>query len=98
MLEKFRIWLRYIWLISSRKAVKWYEKATLTEHFFMIIMAIIIGIIGGLGAVFVRWLIEELSLIFFFWRRLYLRENFKYTLVIDIVYTNYRWVISRFNF
>lgn len=65
MFKKFRIWLRYIWLISSRKAVKWYEKATLTEHFFMIIMAIIIGIIGGLGAVFVRWLIEELSLIFF---------------------------------
>jgi CIC family chloride channel protein len=28
-------------------------------------MAIIIGIIGGLGAVFVRWLIEQLSLIFF---------------------------------
>lgn len=65
MFKKFRIWLRFIWLISSRKASRWYEKATLTEHFFMIIMAIIIGIIGGLGAVIVRWLIEQLSLIFF---------------------------------
>lgn len=37
----------------------------MTEHFFTIMMAIIIGVIGGFGAVIIRFLVESISEFFF---------------------------------
>ena len=37
----------------------------MTEHFFTIMMAIIIGVIGGFGAVIIRFLVEAISEFFF---------------------------------
>ncbi|MBI9071188.1 MAG: chloride channel protein [Melioribacteraceae bacterium] len=49
----------------SKKTVDLVEKAKLTEHTFMIIVAIIIGVLGGFAAIGIRFLIEEISLISF---------------------------------
>jgi chloride channel protein, CIC family len=39
------------------------ERAKMSEHFFMIICAVLIGLIAGYGAVGIRWLIEHISLL-----------------------------------
>jgi chloride channel protein, CIC family len=49
----------------STKTTQWFERARMTEHTFMIILAIIIGVLGGFGGIGIRWLIKEISLIFF---------------------------------
>ncbi len=41
------------------------DRAKMTEHTFMIIIAIIIGILGGFAGVGIRALIKEISLLFF---------------------------------
>ncbi|MEN8193129.1 MAG: chloride channel protein [Bacteroidota bacterium] len=45
----------------SNKSRDVLEKARLTEHIFMILVALIIGVIAGYAAVGIRFLIEELS-------------------------------------
>ena len=45
----------------SKKTSEILDKARLTEHTFMIIVAIIIGVIAGYAAVGIRFLIEEFS-------------------------------------
>jgi CIC family chloride channel protein len=47
--------------IASRKTVEIIDRAKMTEHLFMIILAIIIGILGGFGAIGIRALIKEIS-------------------------------------
>lgn len=45
----------------SKKTVALIERAKLTEHTFMIIIAIIIGILAGFAAIGIRMMIEEIS-------------------------------------
>lgn len=45
----------------SRKTVALIDRAKLTEHTFMIIIAIIIGILAGFAAIGIRLMIEEIS-------------------------------------
>ncbi len=45
----------------SQKVNELFEKAKLTEHTFMIIVAIIIGILAGFAAIGIRFMIEEIS-------------------------------------
>ncbi len=49
----------------SHKTSSLIEKAKLTEHTFMIIVAIIIGILAGFAAIGIRFLIEEISVLSF---------------------------------
>src|SRR5208337_1244103 len=49
----------------SRYAIRLVEKAKMTEHTFMISVALIIGIMGGFGAIAVRKMINGISSIFF---------------------------------
>ncbi len=49
----------------SQKTSSLIEKAKLTEHTFMIIVAIIIGILAGFAAIGIRFLIEEISVLSF---------------------------------
>ena len=35
------------------------DKAKLTEHTFVLIIAVIIGLVGGYGAVFIQYLIQK---------------------------------------
>ena len=49
----------------SHKAAAIFERARMTEHTFMIILAIIIGILGGFGGIGIRWLIKFISEISF---------------------------------
>ncbi len=45
----------------SRWTAARFEKAKMTEHTFMIIVAIIIGILAGFSAIGIRWLIRTIS-------------------------------------
>lgn len=45
----------------SQKVNDLFERAKLTEHTFMIIVAIIIGILAGFAAIGIRFMIEEIS-------------------------------------
>ena len=49
----------------SHKTAAIFERARMTEHTFMIILAIIIGILGGFGGIGIRWLIKFISEISF---------------------------------
>ncbi|MCF8243098.1 MAG: chloride channel protein [Melioribacteraceae bacterium] len=49
----------------SQKTVNLIERAKLTEHTFMIIVALVIGTLAGFAAIGIRWLIEEISLLSF---------------------------------
>ena len=40
------------------------NKAKMTEHSFILIMAVLIGLLGGLGAVLIQWMIKEFQQIF----------------------------------
>ena len=53
--------MKNIFSTLSRKASSLLDKAKLTEHTFMIIIAIIIGIMGGFAAIGIRALIEGIS-------------------------------------
>jgi len=47
----------------SYKTADLFERAKMTEHTFMIIVAIIIGVLAGFGAIAIRVLIKEISLL-----------------------------------
>lgn len=49
----------------SQRTSDFFDRARLTEHTFMIIIAIIIGVIAGYSAVGIRFLIEEFSMLSF---------------------------------
>lgn len=46
---------------ASRRSIELMQKVQMTEHLFMIIAAVIIGILAGFGAVGIRLLIKEVS-------------------------------------
>ena len=56
---------RRLYRSASGKATRFFERIAMTEHLFMIVLALIIGTLGGLGAVGVRALIREISAAFF---------------------------------
>lgn len=58
-LESFS--LKTIFSRLSNKTEKLLDRAKLTEHTFMIIVAIIIGILAGFAAIAIRFLIHEIS-------------------------------------
>ncbi len=68
----------------SHKANQLIDKAKLTEHTFMIIVAIIIGILGGFAAIGIRALIEAISNLSFEGSGSYL-EN--------VISTSWYWII-----
>jgi CIC family chloride channel protein len=49
----------------SLRTVAYFERLKLTEHTFMIIVAIIIGLLAGFAAIGIRFLIKEISLLSF---------------------------------
>ncbi len=49
----------------SRRTARLLEKAKMTEHTFMIIIAIIIGVLAGFAAIGIRWLIQTITNISF---------------------------------
>ena len=53
--------LKNWYLICSRTAVRLVDRAKMTEHTFMIIVAIIIGVFAGFGAITIRSLIKLIS-------------------------------------
>lgn len=53
------------YLKVSYKTAEMFERAKMTEHTFMIIVAIIIGVLAGFGAIGIRLLIKEISLLSF---------------------------------
>jgi len=61
MHDKIRRFYRY----SSNRSVTLIEKAKMTEHTFMIVVAIIIGVFAGFGAIGSRMLTKTLSELFF---------------------------------
>ncbi len=54
-----------IYSLLSKRTNLVIERAKLTEHTFMIIVAIIIGILSGFAAIGIRFLIEEISILSF---------------------------------
>ncbi len=56
---------RRIYKRASGKTTRFFQRIAMTEHLFMIVLALIIGTLGGLGAVGVRALIREISAVFF---------------------------------
>jgi len=50
---------------ASNQTSRFFERVKMTEHIFMIFVAIIIGVLGGLGAVGIRALIREISGLFY---------------------------------
>ncbi len=63
--EKAIIWFRVYYRRLSQTAVKMHERVKLTEHFFLLILAAIIGVLSGLGAVIIKFIIEEISVVLF---------------------------------
>jgi CIC family chloride channel protein len=49
----------------SLRTISLFERAKMTEHTFMITVAIIIGILAGFSAIGIRWLIRTISLLSF---------------------------------
>lgn len=54
-------YLRNIINSLTRNWIRLISRAKMTEHTFMIVVALIIGILGGLGAIAIRFSIKELS-------------------------------------
>ena len=50
--------------LASRQMVGWLDRAKLTEHTFVIIVAVIIGLLGGYGAVVIQFAIKEFQELF----------------------------------
>lgn len=57
--------IKKIYLDLSKATQKLLDKAKLTENTFMIIVAIVIGILGGFAAIIIRFMITEISNICF---------------------------------
>lgn len=60
-MNKISRWIRVQSLRASRKAESLIERAKMTEHFFMIAMAVLIGLLAGFGAVGIRMLIHYIN-------------------------------------
>ncbi|MDX9789504.1 MAG: chloride channel protein [Candidatus Kapaibacterium sp.] len=61
MLNKLRIWIRYIYLRLSRGSEIVLERIQMTEFIYMILMSVVIGVVAGFGSVGVKYLIEFIS-------------------------------------
>ncbi|MBD3409359.1 MAG: hypothetical protein GF419_04065, partial [Ignavibacteriales bacterium] len=48
-----------------RQAGDFFERAKMTEHTSMIVVAILIGLLAGFAAIGIRWLIKEVSMVSF---------------------------------
>ncbi len=57
--------LKNTYIKISYKTAQMFERAKKTQHTFMIIVAIIIGVLAGFGAIGIRLLIKEISLLSF---------------------------------
>lgn len=57
--------LKKLYNTLSDRIYLFVEKAKLTEHTFLIIVAIIIGVLAGFAAIAIRFMIEEISLLSF---------------------------------
>lgn len=57
--------LKNTYSFLSGKTINLIERAKLTEHTFMIIIAIIIGVLAGFAAIGIRFLIDEISALSF---------------------------------
>ncbi len=57
--------LTRLYIKSSNYAISQVERLKMTEHFFMILIAIIIGVLSGFGAIGVRALIQYISYLSF---------------------------------
>ncbi len=49
----------------GQKWENWLSKARATEHVFIVLLAILIGVLAGLGAIGIRWSIQAISLFAF---------------------------------
>ena len=61
MIDKVRIWFRYVYLKFSRGSALALGRIQMTENIFMILMAVVIGVVAGFGSVGVKYLIEFIS-------------------------------------
>jgi len=61
----YRLFPKSLYSRLSLRTIFLFERAKMTEHTFMIIVAIIIGILAGFAAIAIRWLIKEISLLSF---------------------------------
>jgi len=61
MIRKIRLWSRYSYLKLSRGSEIILERIQMTEFMYMILMAVIIGVVAGFGSVGVKYLIEFIS-------------------------------------
>jgi chloride channel protein, CIC family len=68
----------------SLRTVSYFERLKLTEHTFMIIVAIIIGVLAGFSAIGIRFLIKEISALSFQGVGTYL-EN--------VISTSWYWIL-----
>lgn len=59
--KNLRIWFRSRLIKISKNVFASYEKASMTEHFFMIFIALIIGVVAGVSAVMIRYLVVLIS-------------------------------------
>ncbi len=64
-LDKSIIWVRVLNRKLYHSTEYFIQKVKMTEHFFLILLAVLIGILSGFGAVIVKFIIEELSIIMF---------------------------------
>jgi len=60
-IDKLHSQLKKLYINSSNSALALVDRVKMTEHLFMIIVAIIIGILAGFGAIGIRALIKEIS-------------------------------------
>ncbi len=60
-----KISFKKVYTKFSNSTVTFFDRARMTEHTFMIIIAIIIGILAGFGAIAIRALIKEISILSF---------------------------------
>ncbi len=65
MIDRIKILIKYFYLKFSHKAAIIIKKIQMTEFMYMIIMAIVIGVVAGFGAVGVKYLVEFISEIAF---------------------------------
>ena len=64
-LDKSIIWLRVLNRKLFKLSEQFLQKVKMTEHFFLILLAVLIGIFSGFGAVIVKFIIEEFTIILF---------------------------------
>ena len=60
-MDKLKIWFASFYVKAYAKINLWLEKIIMTENIFMITLAVVIGLLGGFGAVGIRMLIDYIS-------------------------------------